>query len=168
MKFIKGRNLFSRKEGYVSVEAVIAMSFFFIVFFLTLGFFTYIQPHSSLQREVHTLATIAERQGGLTAQDIVDFKDKLQTYSFIQQSSNPIEVTAITSPNDIDVSDVVPLGGDGTVGTPYITRNSKEVITITATIPANSTMLRPIAKFFGVDSISDYYEITESVLSERY
>lgn len=168
MNLFKGKNFFSRKEGYVSVEAVIAMSFFFIVFFLTLGFFTYIQPHSSLQREVHSLATIAERQGGLTASDIAEFESKLQTYSFIQQSSNPIEVTATTTPNNIDVSDVVPLGGDGTVGTPYVTRNSKEIISITATIPANSAMLRPIAKFFGVDSVSDYYEISESVLSERY
>jgi Flp pilus assembly protein TadG len=168
LNYIKGRNFFSRKEGYVSVEAVIAMSFFFIVFFLTLGFFTYIQPHSSLQREVHTLATIAERQGGLTAQDIQDFKDRLQTYSFIQQSTNPIEVTAVTSPDNTDVSDVVPLGGDGTVGTPYVPRNSKQIINVTATIPANSTMLRPIAKFFGVTSLSDYYEISESVLSERY
>lgn len=168
MNVFKGNNYFSRKDGYVSVEAVIAMSFFFIVFFLTLGFFTYIQPHSSLQREVHTLATIAERQGGLTAQDIADFKEKLQTHSFIQQSPYATEVTATTYPSQDDVSDVIPLGGDGSVGTPYVTRDSKEIITITATIPANSTMLRPIANFFGVDSISDYYEISESVMSERY
>lgn len=168
MKYNKGKNFFSRKEGYVSVEAVIAMSFFFIVFFLTLAFFTYIQPYSSLQREVHTLATIAERQGGLTAQDIQDFEGRLQEYSFIRTSSDGVQVTAITYPNYNDVSDVVPLGGDGSVGTPYISRNTKEVITITATIPANSTMLKPLAEFFGVDTISDTYQISESVLSERY
>lgn len=167
MRRIRG-DLFSRKDGYVSIEAVLAMSFFMIVFFLTLAFFTYMQPYSTLQRDVHVLATTAERQGGLTAQDIDLFKDKLNAYSFIQSSPNPIEVTAVTKPTNLDVSDVTALGSQGTAGTPYVPRSSKEVIVVTANIPANSTMLKPIANFFGVDSISDYYQISESVLSERY
>jgi len=162
---VKLKPFITKKEGYVSIEAVIAMSFFLVVFFLTLGFFTYIQPHSTLQREVHTLATIAERQGGLTAEDIENFEIKLQSYRFIQDSSIPILITATTQPGDLDVSDVTPFGEEGE---DYISRNSKEIITVTATLPSNSSMLKPLANFFGVETISDYYIISESVMSERY
>lgn len=158
--------IFIRKEGYVSIEAVFSMVVFFMVFFLTLAIFTYVQPHSSLQRELHTLATIAERQGGLTAQDIEEFENRLQAHIFILESSIPVEVTAVAYPSNQDVSDVSPIGD--TTGTPYITRNSKEVIVVSASVPANSQMLKPLAEFFGVDNVSDTYGLSETVMSERY
>lgn len=164
MKYQKG--VYVRKEGYVSIEALASMIVFFMVFFLTLAFFTYIQPHSSLQRELHVLATVAERQGGLTPQDVLEFETRLQDYNFILESSTPIQVTAVAYPSAQDVSDVIPVGG--TLGDPYITRSSKEVIVVTATVPANSQMLKPIAEFFGVDSVSDQYLLSETVMSERY
>lgn len=165
MNFNERKDVFSRNDGYVSVEAVIAMSFFFIIFFLTLAFFTYVQPYSNLQREVHTLATIAERQGGLTNEDILEFETKLQAYSFINESPNPIIVTATTSPSGTDVSNVTPLGEEGN---DYVPRSSKEIITVTAVVPANSAWISAVANFLGVTNISDTYTLSETVMSERY
>lgn len=163
-KLMKSKWL-SQKDGYVSIEAVVAISFFLMIFFLTLAFFTYIQPHSAIQREVHVLATIAERQGGLTPADISLFEEKLQSYPFIRNSSKNIEVSAVSQKSGIDVSNVTPLGLSGNH---YITRDSKEIITITAKVPSNNTLMKPILNFFGIEFMSDYYIISESVLSERY
>lgn len=159
-----------RNEGYVSIEAVFAMSFFLIMFILVIGFFTYIYPYTSLQREVHVLASIAERQGGLTPQDISDFQDKIsQQHDFIQNSPLGVEVTAVTQPSGTDVSNVIPLGEEPSPDTTdYIHRDSKEVINITVTVPANTAMLKPVADFFQVKSFTDTYVLTEPVMSERY
>lgn len=153
------------KSGYVTIEAVLAMSFFVIVLFLSIGFFTYIYPQTTLQREIHTLATIAERQGGLTQTDIEQFKEKLNQYDFIRYAPSEIEVTAVTSESGIDASNVSPLGSSGTQ---YITRGSNEIINITVKVPANDGLIRPIAEFFNVTDLSDHYVLSESVMSERY
>jgi len=153
------------ESGYISIEAVFAMSFFIATFILTLGFFTYVYPYTLLQKEVHVLATVAERQGGLTAEDVENFRDSLQKYLFMQNRVDDIEVNAVTSPSGLDAMNVTPLGESGDN---YIKRESKEVIEIVVRIPSNNQMIKPVARFFGITDVSDYYTLTESVMSERY
>jgi len=156
----KWKQLVNNRDGYVSIEAVFAMSFFLIVFILVLGFFTYVYPYSNIQREVHALATLAERQGGLTADDIANFETSLEKYDFINNSTLDTEVIAITSPSGIDATNIS--------STNYVSRDSLEVINVTVKVPSNNLFIKPVAKFFGVTSLSDYYVFVEPVMSEKY
>lgn len=153
------------KEGSVSVEAVFAMSFFMIFFLLTIAFFTFMYPQISLQKEVSALATITERQGGLTELDIEEFRNSLQGYKFISDSPNSIIVEAETSPSGILAIGVTPIGEEGEN---YISRDSKEIIRLKVKIPSNSGYLKRVGAVFGIKNVSDYYYFTEPVMSERY
>lgn len=153
------------KSGYVSIEAVFAMSVFIIFFLLSISFFAYLYPQSQLQGEVEVLSLLCQRQGGLTEDDIANFEDSLRKYSFIDQSDLPIVVTAKTSPSGFDAIGVTDLEDEGDN---YVKRESKEIINLVVQIPANNGLLKNIAQFFGIDSVNDYYYYFEPVMSERY
>lgn len=155
--------LLEEKRGFVSVETVFAMSIFLAFFMLVLGFFSYVYPYTNLQREVHVLATIAERQGGLTPEDIANFKSRLEAYPFIQQTDQ-VDVFAYVADTLEDVTDVTPLGVEGDH---YVKRDSKDLIVVEVRVPSNGKLLRSAAKFFGVDGISDQYILKETVASFR-
>lgn len=74
------RACLTQKGAYVSVEAVFAISVFLVFFLLALGFFSYIYPYTVLQRDVYALGTIAARQGGLTQEDVDQFKERLARF----------------------------------------------------------------------------------------
>lgn len=153
------------ESGFVTVESVIAMSFFLIVFLLCLGFFTYVYPYTKLDREVHALATLAQRQGGLTLEDVQNFEAKIAEYAFVDVSKGDIEVTAHTIPGDMDA-----IGVDGLeeAGEYYVKRDSKEFIELIVTIPSHNEVLTPVANFFGVGGIAERYTFKETFMSERY
>jgi hypothetical protein len=161
----KGKKKFKGQSGFVSIEAVFAMSVFLIVFMLVIGFFTFIHPYTTIQRDVQALTTLAERQGGLTNQDVQNFKDKLTSYSFVSESVRVIDVEAVTSESSTSA-----IGVDGldVAGTNYISRDSKEFINITVTVPSNTKTLIPVLRYFNVSGITDKYTFQTSVMSERY
>lgn len=158
-------NIKSDESGYVSVESVFAMSFFLVVFILCLGFFTFVQPFTTLQREVHALSTLAQRQGGLTVDDISRFEDRISEYQFVDANKGGIEISAFTIPGDIDA-----LGIDGLedVGDNYVKRDTNEMIQLVVSVPSNNTLLAPVANFFGVGGILEKYTFKETFMSERY
>ena len=160
IRFIK-----NRKSGFVSIETVFAMSFFLIFFFLVIGFFTYVYPYSVLQREVHALATLAQKQGGLTLEDVQNFEDRVVQYRFVDISKEDIEVTAVAIPSNMEAIGIDSLDE---AGNNYIKRDSKECIQLTVTIPSYNEVLTPIARFFGVNNVMERYTFRETFMSERY
>lgn len=160
IRFIK-----NRKSGFVSIETVFAMSFFLIFFFLVIGFFTYVYPYSVLQREVHALATLAQKQGGLTLEDVQNFEDRVVQYRFVDISKEDIEVTAVAIPSNMEAIGIDSLDE---AGNNYIKRDSKEFIQLTVTIPSYNEVLTPIARFFGVNNVMERYTFRETFMSERY
>lgn len=154
-----------RESGFVSVETVFAMSFVIIVFLLVLGFFTFVQPYTKLDREVHALAQLAQRQGGLTLDDVQNFEEKLAGYEFVNVSRGDIEVFAHTIPGDMDA-----IGVDGLeeAGQYYVKRDQKEFIELIVTVPSHNEVLKPVANFFKVGGLAEKYTFKETFMSERY
>ncbi|WPS85410.1 hypothetical protein SMD22_01920 (plasmid) [Brevibacillus halotolerans] len=153
------------ESGYVSIESVIAMSFFLIIFLLCIGFFTYVHPYTKLDREVHTLATLAQRQGGLTIEDVQNFEERIAEYAFVDLSRGNVEVIARTIIEDMDA-----IGIDGLedAGSYYVKRDNKDFIELTVSIPSHNEILKPVASFFGVGGVIDRYTFNETFMSERY
>ncbi|MDF2880111.1 MAG: hypothetical protein K0R54_668 [Clostridiaceae bacterium] len=164
--YLRGKNKVKEKNGSVSVDAVISMTFFLLLFSLTLAFFVYLYPQISLQKEVSMLGNIAELQGGLTEEDITQFQSSLENnFTYVANSEFPVIVTAIAEPSGTDATNVTPLGE---IGNDYIKRGSKEIIRINIQVPANGKYLKAVANVFGVSDIKDYYVFSEPVMSERY
>ncbi|MFF2531488.1 hypothetical protein ACFVS2_21510 [Brevibacillus sp. NPDC058079] len=152
-------------SGYVSIESVFAMSFFLIIFLLCIGFFSYVHPYTKLDREVHTLATLAQRQGGLTVDDVQRFEDRIANYAFVDLTKGVVEVNAHTILGNMDA-----IGIDGLedAGTYYVKRDNKDFIELTVSIPSQNVILKPVANFFGVGGVIDHYTFKETFMSERY
>ena len=166
MKFKKKCFSFLRNEsGFVSIETIFAMSFVVIMFILCLGFFTFVQPYTKLDREVHVLSQLAQRQGGLTLDDVQFFKERIAEYSFVNLSDGDIQVDAYTMPGDRDVIGVT---GLDEAGDEYVRRDEKELIQLVVTIPSHNEILKPVATFFGVSGVSDKYTFKEVFMSDRY
>ncbi|BBW98952.1 hypothetical protein GsuE55_37850 (plasmid) [Geobacillus subterraneus] len=145
------------------METVFAISVFLVFFFLALGFFTYIYPYTVLQRDVHVLGTVAARQGGLTQEDIDQFQERLARYPFLGRSDQ-VQVSVYVNGSLQDPASVTPLGEEGGH---YVTRESKDLMDIEVRVPASGTLLRAVAKFFGVEGVSDEYVFWETVVSYR-
>ncbi|MBP1308697.1 hypothetical protein JOD82_001717 [Paenibacillus sp. 1182] len=166
MKFIKKYlSHLTKESGFISIETIFAMSFVIIVFFLCLGFFTFVQPYTKLDREVHVLSQLAQRQGGLTLDDVQLFKERVSEYSFVNLSDGIIHVDAHTMPGDRDVIGVT---GLEEAGDEYVRRDEKELIQLVVTIPSHNEILKPVATFFGVSGVSDKYTFKEVFMSDRY
>lgn len=153
------------RSGYVSIETIFAMTFFLLVFLLVIGFFTFIHPYTTLNREVHALATLAQRQGGLTLEDVDNFHGRIENYPFVDTSKGEIDVSAYTIPGDMDAIGVDSLDEAGEY---YVTRDSKEFIEMVVTIPSYNELLTPVANFFGSTGAVDRYVFKETFMSERY
>ncbi|ADO59465.1 hypothetical protein [Paenibacillus polymyxa] len=154
-----------KESGFISIETIFAMSFVIIVFTLCLGFFTFVQPYTQLDREVHVLAQLAQRQGGLTMDDVQFFKERVSAYSFVNLSDGLIQVDAHTIPDDRDVIGVTSLDE---AGDEYVRRDEKELIQLVVTIPSHNDILKPVARFLGVSDVSDHYTFKEVFMSDRY
>ncbi|WCF11408.1 hypothetical protein NDS46_31110 (plasmid) [Paenibacillus thiaminolyticus] len=158
-------NSFRERAGFVSIEAIFAMSMFLMLFLLLIGFFSYIYPQTTLNREVHALATLAQRQGGLTLDDVDSFVTRIEEYQFVDTSRGEIEVSAYTTPGDMDA---IGVNGLDEAGAYYVKRDSKELIELTVTVPSYNQLLTPVARFFGVSGVSEHYAFREIFMSERY
>lgn len=164
-------NYLKSKKGFVSIEAVISMVAVIFVVLLAIGFFGYMHPKIMFEKDVQILAQKAKVQGGLTDEtsepggnsDIEIFKKSLEDRGF---DVSKVEITAKTKPGNYSVIGVTPLNSSGNN---YLKRDSKELMVITAKIPANRGGLMAPLKFFGiVGGLNEYYCISEAVMSERW
>lgn len=167
------------KKGSISIEAVIAMSGILMITFLGIAYFTYLIPRQALTQEVHMLTQTAKIQGGLTDgsfvesdNDIQRFLDRIEEYGY-----DPGEVTIkATVSSEIDPSrDGISVIGVEPLGTPpaedslYSRRNSKEIITIEVTIPANKKFINAMSEYWtGEESSLGDYRFKETIMSERW
>lgn len=160
----------NKKEGFVSVEAIISMATLMIMFVMCIGFYVYTMPKLTLEKEVHLLAQKAKIQGGLTYEDINIFKKALEDKGY-----NPDEVTveAITVNGSGGA-----IGGANAIGVDsmndsnavnYIKRAQLTPIEITVTVPANIKLLNgPLTHMLTSNSLNKKYYFRETVLSERW
>lgn len=155
-------NVFENKEGSVTLETILSLTMFVIFFVLVLAFFLFIYSFSDISRQTEILATAAERQGGLTVEDVNYFEERMSRYNFI--TSGEVVVDAYTIPSGHSALNVAPLNEDGY----YISRDSMEKIVIRVTTPSNNVLLKPVLSFFGIEKDSDSYTIERTVYSERY
>jgi len=163
------------KKGSFSLEAVIAMMFVLMLIWLGVAYYTYLTPRQVLTQEVHNLATIAKLQGGLTESDIERFKNRLVDKGYVPENKmNKIVVTAVAEDeygNVKNVTSVVPLSeGYNDDPNAYSHRNSKEIITVTAKIPAKIHFLKVMLNFWDNEPKEAMHEYTfqETVMSERW
>lgn len=159
----------SNKQGFVAIEAIISMSTLLIMFVMCVGFYVYMVPKITLEKEVHLLGQKAKIQGGLTYDDVTIFKNNLAKKGY---DKNKIQVTATT------------LDGPGTTGgqnaigvdalnkadaSVYISRTQLTPIEISVVAPANIKLLNgPLSHFFINSSVNKNYYLKETVLSERW
>jgi hypothetical protein len=159
------------KKGFVSIEAIIAMVAVMFVMLLAIGFYGYLHPKIILEKEVQSLAQKAKQQGGLTNSasqptnsDVSIFMADLKGMGY---DTTKVTLTAVTNPGNVNCVGVTPLGS---TGSNYLSRNSKQMIVITAKIPTMTKggITAPLA-YFGISSgVDDYYYIRETVMSERW
>lgn len=157
-------------KGFIAVESIIAVSALLFFFVLFVSFLTYTVPKISLEKEVQNLAQIAKKQGGLTDKiseptnsDIEVFKDTLGKMGY---DKTKIIIVAKTIPSGQVATGVTPLDGSGNN---YIKRDSKELMEILISIPADKTVFNAPAKFFGIKNVvSGVYTFREVVGSERW
>lgn len=165
----KKQNIKQNKKGFVAIETILSTTLALSIFVLFAGFLVYMMPRIMLEKETQTLAQIAKKQGGLTDatsqpvnSDVDRFKDTLASQGY---DRSKITVTAQTSPNNANAIGVTPLTENGTN---YIKRDSKELITITVTAPADSSLFRIPFSLMGFSKTMHNYIITETVGSERW
>lgn len=160
------------KKGFLSIEAILAVSTALMVILVALGFYTMLYPRIMLQLETHSLAQKAKLQGGLTDMtslaldsDVELFKDRLEELGY---ERGDVIVEAVTQPGNMLAMGVTPLYESGTN---YIKRDSNETIRIIVKVPSNGTIKAPLSFFNNqeaIDKVPDYYTIVESVMSERW
>lgn len=170
--------LIRNRKGSFSLEAVVAMMFVLMLIYLAISYYVYLVPRQSMTQEVHTLATISKIQGGLTFEDVEEFKNRLVEKGYVEEDKmDEIEVTAVAKGKvngheyEKDVIGVEPLS-EGYLPhdeSSYSHRNSKEIITIQVKIPAKIRLLAGISNFWGSDTSGlKYYHFEEIVMSERW
>lgn len=158
------------KKGFVSIEAIISMATFLIMFVMCIGFYVYTMPKLTLEKEVHLLAQKAKIQGGLTYEDVDIFKENLKLKGY--------------NPDEITVNAVTVKGSGGAVGgasaigvdginvdnaTNYIKRSEVTPIEISVSVPANTKLLKgPLSHMLSTKALNDKYYFRETVLSERW
>ena len=163
-------NKLKNRKGFVAIEAVIVMSGVLFLLILFISFLSYTLPKVMLEKEVQALAQTAKIQGGLTNNtsqpvnpDIELFKDNLAKHGY---NRDEIVIEAKTIPSGMNAIGVTPLNESGTN---YIRRDSKELIEITISIPADKSLFNEPLKFFGVkNTLSGVYTFKEVVGSERW
>ena len=164
------KKLLKEKKGFVAIEAVISMSMVLGMILLVIGFFTLLYPRIMLSIDIHELASTAKIQGGLTDQtsqpvnsDVAVFKQQLAQAGY---DPSTISVAVTTIPSGLNALGVTPLNQPGSN---YIHRDSKELIKVTVSVPANTYIDGPL-KLIGVNGGSgiSQYTVSETVMSERW
>lgn len=162
------------KNGFVAIETVIALTVVLIIILLFIGFWLYLYPRTVLEKEVHTLAQQAKITGGLTNAQVTDFNNRMTDLGYEVQSLS----VGTTSQPAGDTSkynglvNVYPKGGhDGSCSSVgfqnYVKRTSSDKIIISVKVKANGFIKGPLSFFGTVTQLSDVYNLTETVMSER-
>lgn len=146
-----------RKDGYVSVEAIFVMTIMLLFSYLIVSFFLLLISYGQVGQDVRALSVLAERQGGLTADDISSFQSDMTLYPFVG-SGNEVNVSLQVS----GYPDALISGDD------YIPREHLEPMVLTVTTPSNDTMMGPIADVLGLKETVSSYEYRYVFYSERY
>lgn len=165
----KNKYIKNNKKGFVAVETILSSTVCLSLFVLFAGFLAYMTPRIMLEKEVQDLAQIAKKQGGLTDStsqpvnsDVDRFKDALASQGY---DRSKITVTAIANPSNKNAIGVTPLTGSGKN---YITRDNKDLITITVVVPSDSSLFKIPFSLMGFSKNMNNYIITETVGSERW
>lgn len=167
---------FKNQKGFMSIEAIFAMTTVLMVTILSIGFFSYMIPKQGIEEEVHLLGKIAKMNGTLTytknpeSGDIADFKNNLVRRNLLDESKkNEVEVMLETE--DTTGGDREQISFGNPIARSEKTKNGKyKVIKITVEVPAKRKGLMGALKFFniGENSVSDKYIFTERVMSEKF
>lgn len=158
------------EKGFVSIDAIISMTAILFTILVGIGIYGYLHPKIMLEKEVQTLAQKAKIQGGLTDKnsqpinsDIEVFKKRLSEKGY---DISGISVEVVTDQTKRNCVGVTPIGETGNT---YLRRDSKEMMIITAIIPAHTQGLMSPLRYFGINGgVSSNYYIRETVMSERW
>lgn len=169
------QSFLKNNRGSFSLEAVISMMFLLFLIWLGVAYYTYMTPQQVLTQEVHALATTAKLQGGLTDLDVERFKDRLIEKGYVPEDKrDEIIITAVAEDeygNEKTVLPVLPLS-EGYSDDPhaYSHRGSKEIITVTAKIPAKIHFLKVVLNIWDSEPTEGmyHYVFQETVMSERW
>lgn len=163
-------NLIKNSKGFVAIESIIAMSGVLFIILLFVSILCYNYPRIMLEKEIQPLAQTAKIQGGLTDEtsqpansDIDMFKDRLSKMGY---DKSKIVVTAKTIPGNQNAIGVTPINSNGNN---YIKRDSKQLIEVVVSVPADKGIFTAPLTFFGVkNTLNDRYVVREVVGSERW
>lgn len=164
-------NNLKNQKGFMSIEAVLVMGSILMVVLLGIGFFTYLAPKQAIEEEVHVLGRIAKMQGGLSNQNIDDFRKNMVDRGMVTDAKK----------TDVVVKVLIEDGKGAQQGefipdvTPAIQRGDKngdgsfKIMKIIVKVPAKKAGLNGVSTFFGgANGLSDYYVFSERVMSEYY
>lgn len=142
------------KKGFISFELLIYSTFILSLLAIIIGFFSYIYPAFQIQREVNLMGRAAQRNGGLTTQDIRDFKNNVKEIPIVKKSNEKIEVNAYTSPSNRSAANITQ--------DYYISKGDREIINIEVFIPIKNPL-----KLLTNKEINNY-TFKNNVMSEKY
>lgn len=182
-------------KGFMSLEAIGAMTVVLMVIILGIGFFTYMMPKQQIEQEVNLLGRMAKMNGGLTAKDVTDFKNKMltdrgypldkvkvtmvlkdsagtvRTYVNNGVSVNPLNITCKYNPNNTPRTTSNQFCDSNLHPKPlYVNRTAQLIMEIRVETPANKKGLLGALGFLSADKngVSDVYVFKERVMSERH
>ena len=151
------------KTGNSSIETVFAVVIIVFMLLLIMGFYAYTYPRSVLEKEVHLLAQQAKVTGGLTVEQVEEFKSSIGEMGYYAE----IRVTA----NGNTALGVTPRNSDNNICTgnnvKFVKRSSGSKIYIEVKIGANDGLIKGPLQWFNSKSLPENYLITETVMSER-
>ncbi|AJD93440.1 hypothetical protein JMA_41230 (plasmid) [Jeotgalibacillus malaysiensis] len=174
------------KNGFMSVEALFGLTAILMVIILAIGFFTYMIPRQQLEQEVNILARTAKLNGGLTTQQVEDFKQNLESYGYKKEELTDAVTIQLEDFSGAEFSDdrftemglnnlsvvAIPMKrseGDSADGARYVKRSEEVIMEVRVEVPAKKQGLMGAFWFFDVedDTVSDTYVLKERVVSER-
>lgn len=143
-----------KKDGFVAIEVILFSSFIIALLVCLIGIFAYIYPVFRLQYDMNILTRQAQKNGGLTSENIMNFEDRIGEYSFVSESGKPVIIEGETIPSKRNII--------GINNNNYIDRDSGEIMGIVVKIPSDNRIL---SRF--TEKNIDYYVLKSFVLSER-
>ena len=147
------------KKGFITIDAIFAIVVSLVFALLFIGLMFLMIPKFTMQGEVHSLAQLARIQGGLTQEDVNEFKTKLSEsggydkddiYVVLKDESTGTKYDNITDAN-------------------YSKRADGKMLQLYVIVPTNKAILAPL-NFFGLTNVDflEYYNFTETVVSEKW
>lgn len=156
-------NQFKRKDGAISIDAVLSLSVVLMIFIALLGLFLAIYPRIMLLQEMHSITRLAEMQGGLTSENIQFFEERIGDYGFVSNSAG-VEIKVVTE-SGLNAGEI---DEKGTENPFYIKREDFDAMQVFLNVPVDNSVLKSALSFFSVNGELGDYGFQEIVYSERY